>query len=92
MKKNKTKEQNADASDVNAPDPDWLYDKPSDITDPYTDKELDLFVEGFLQANSDTPAWKETVRKFGKEEALQILRESFKSSDTRKDRKKILVH
>ena len=66
--------------------------KKADITDGYTDEELDLFVEGFLQANSDTPTWKETVRKFGKEEALQIIRESFKSSDTRKDRKKILVH
>ncbi len=89
MKNKKSKEPKID---TNTPEPDWLYDNPSDITEPYTDEELDLFVEGFLQANCDTQAWKDTVRKFGKDEALQILRDSFISSDTRKDRKKTLVH
>jgi hypothetical protein len=51
-----------------------------------------IFVEGYIQAHSDTQAWKELVRKVGKEEALQALRHSFKSADTRKKRNKILVH
>ena len=92
MKNKKTKVPKKDIQVTNTPEPDWLYDTPSDKTEPYTDEELDLFVEGFIQANSDTQAWKETVRKFGKEEALQVLRDSFKSSDTRKNRKKTLVH
>lgn len=92
MKNKKTKEPKIDTDDTNSPEPDWLYDNPSDINEPYTDEELDLFVEGYFQANSDTQAWKETVRKFGKEEAMQILRDSFESSDTRKNRKKTLIH
>jgi hypothetical protein len=92
MKNKKTKEQKKDIQDTNTPEPDWLYNNPSDITEPYTDEELDLLVEGFIQAHSDTQAWKETVRKLGREEALQELRDRFKSSDTRKNRKKTLVH
>jgi len=92
MKNKKTKEPKKDIQDTQTPEPDWLYDNPSDITEPYTDEELDLLVEGFIQAHSDTQAWKEKVRKFGKEGALQVLRDSFISSDTRKNRKKTLVH
>lgn len=92
MKNKKTNEPKKDIQDTQTPEPDWLYDNPSDITEPYTDEELDLFVEGFIQAHSDTQAWTEKVRKFGKEEALQELRDSFKSADTRKNRKKTLVH
>jgi hypothetical protein len=92
MKNKKIKEQKQDVQDINAFEPDWLYDKPSDVTEPYTDEEIELFVEGFIDAHSDAPAWKETVRKFGKEEALQRLRDGFKIADTRKNRKKTLVH
>jgi hypothetical protein len=92
MKNKKTKEPKKDTQDTNTPEPDWLYDNPSDIIEPHTDEELDLFVEGFIQAHSNTQAWKETVRKFSKEKALQVLRDSFTSSDTRKNRKRTLVH
>ena len=92
MKNKKIKKQKKDVQDTNTFEPDWLHDKPSDVTKPYTDEEIDLFVEGFIDAHSDTQAWKETVRKFGNEEALQRLRDSFKSTDTRKNRKKTLVH
>jgi len=53
---------------------------------------LDLFVEGYLEAHSNTKVWKDLVKKVGKEEALQVLRDSFKRDDTRKSRKQILVH
>jgi hypothetical protein len=93
MKKNKKRKQpEINPPDSNTPEPPWLYDTPSDIIGPYSDEELDLFVEGFIQAHSDTQAWKDLVKKVGKEEALQVLRNSFRSADTRKSRKKILVH
>jgi len=92
MKVKKIKKPKKDIPDTNIPDPPWLDDNPSDITEPYTDEELDLFVEGFIQAHKNTQAWKKLVRKVGKEEALQVLRNSFKSADTRKKRNKILVH
>ena len=92
MKTKKTKDPKKDTTDTNVPEPPWLDDNPSDITEPYTDEELELFVEGYIQAHSKTKAWKELVRKVGKEEALQVLRDSFKSADTRKKRNKILIH
>jgi hypothetical protein len=92
MKTKKTKDPQKDTTDTDAPEPSWLNDSPSDITEPYTDEELDLFIEGYIQAHSNTKAWKELVRKIGKEEALQVLRDSFKRADTRKKRNKILIH
>jgi len=35
MKNKKTKEQKKDIQDSNTPEPNWLYDNPSDITEPY---------------------------------------------------------
>ena len=58
----------------------------------YTDEEIELFVEGFIDAHVDTQAWKEIVRKLGKEEARQQLRDGFKNTDTRKNRKLPSVH
>lgn len=78
MKVKKIKNPRNDTTDTNILEPHWLDDNPSDITEHYTDEELDLFVEGFIQAHSDTAAWKDLVRKVGKEEALQVLRNSFR--------------
>ena len=92
MKNNKILKQKKEIQDTNTFEPDWLYDKPSDNNKPYTDEEIELFVEGFIDAHSDTQAWKETVRKLGKEEARQQLRDGFKNTDTRKNRKIPSVH
>jgi hypothetical protein len=91
MKKN-TKKQKTEIQDTNNFEPDWLYDKPSDSNKPYTDEEIEIFVKGFIDAHSDTQAWKDTLRKLGKEEAIQQLRDGFKNTDTRKNRKLPLVH
>ncbi len=92
MKNSKIKKQKKEIQDTDTFEPDWLYDKPSDNKEPYTDEEIELFVEGFIDAHSDTQAWKETVRKLGKEEARQQLRDGFKHTDTRKNRKIPSVH
>ena len=92
MKIKNPKDQKKDIPDTNISDPSWLDDNPSDITMSCADEELDLFVEGYMQAHSGTQAWKELVCKVGKEEALRALRDSFKSTDTRKKRKQTLVH
>jgi hypothetical protein len=87
MKNNKIKKQKKEIQDTNTFEPDWLYDKPSDSNKPYTDEEIELFVESFIDAHCDTQAWKEAVRKLGKEEARQQLRDGFRNKDTRKNRK-----
>jgi hypothetical protein len=91
MKKN-IKKKKKEIQDANYFEPDWLYDTPSDNNKPYTDEEIELFVEGFIDAHSDTQAWKETVRKLGMEEAIQQLRDGFKNTDTRKNRKLPALH
>ncbi len=90
--KKKIKKQKAEMPETEDFEPDWLYDKPSDSNEPYTDEEIELFVEGFIDAHGDTPAWKETVRKLGLEGARQQLRNGFKNTDTRKDRKLPSLH
>ncbi len=91
MKKN-IKKQKIEIQGTNGFEPDWLYDKPSDNNKPYTDEEIELFVEGFIEAHGDTQAWKETVRKLGMEEAIKQLRDGFKNTDTRKNRKLPSLH
>ncbi len=91
MKKNK-KKQKTEIPDTTDFEPDWLYDKPSDSNKPYTDEEIEFFVEGFIDAHGDTQAWKETVLKLGIEEAKQQLRDGFKNTDERKNRKLPSLH
>jgi hypothetical protein len=43
-------------------------------TTPYSNKQLDLLVQGILKGIKDTPAWKKLVCKIGEAEALEVLR------------------
>ena len=63
-------EPDADADNV----PDWVKDDSPGRSTPYTEEELDLLVEGTVKGIRDTAAWKNLVRRVGKEEARRVLR------------------
>jgi hypothetical protein len=54
--------------------PDWVKDDSPGRSTPYTEEELDLLVEGTVKGIRDTAAWKNLVRRVGKEEARRVLR------------------
>lgn len=54
--------------------PDWVKDDSPRRFTPYTEEELDLLVEGTVKGIRDTEAWKNLVRRVGKEEARRVLR------------------
>ncbi len=53
--------------------PSWINDE-LDRTTPYTEEQLDLFVEGTLEGIRDTAPWQNLVDRVGQEEARRILR------------------
>ena len=53
--------------------PAWV-DASFDRTTPYTEEELDLFVEDTLEGIRDTAAWMNLVDRVGEEEARRVLR------------------
>ena len=53
--------------------PAWV-DASFDRTTPYTEEELDLFVEGMLEGIRDTAAWMSLVERVGEEKARRELR------------------
>ena len=54
--------------------PAWVSDEWLNRTTPYTEEELDLFVEGTVEGIRDTAAWQNLVDRVGEEEALRVLR------------------
>ena len=54
--------------------PAWVTDEWLDRTTPYTEEELDLFVDGTLEVIRDTASWQNLVDRMGEEEAQRILR------------------
>ena len=54
--------------------PAWVRDEWSTRTTPYTEEELDLFVEGTVEGIKDTAAWMNLLDRVGEEEALRVLR------------------
>ncbi len=54
--------------------PAWVSDKWLNRRTPYTEEELDLFVEGTVEGIRDTAAWQNLVDRVGEEEALRVLR------------------
>jgi hypothetical protein len=54
--------------------PAWVDDKVPMRTTPYTEEELDLFVEDTLERICDTAAWLNLVDRVGEEEARRELR------------------
>lgn len=82
MKKKNYKPEIPHSDEENVPS--WIDDS-NDRTTPYTDEELDLFTEGFKEGMSDTPAWKELVRRVGEKEALRIVRRGFMNMDPKRN-------
>ena len=54
--------------------PSWVVDESADRTTPYTEKELDLLVDGTLDGIRDTASWQNLVNQVGEDEARRILR------------------
>ncbi|MBU2646729.1 hypothetical protein KKI24_18615 [bacterium] len=58
--------------------PDWM-DPANDRTTPYSEEELDLFVEGFI--NNMGSDWEDLVSKLGEEKARRIIKLGFRKQD-----------
>jgi hypothetical protein len=50
---------------------------------PYTEEELDEFVEGFISRMSDTAKLRSMIAKDGIDKVKEILKESFRKRDER---------
>ncbi len=68
------KKRKTEMSDLDEDLPDWVADQVPRRTTPYTEEELDLFVESTLERIRDTAAWSDLVDRVGEEEARRELR------------------
>ena len=68
------KKRKSEKSDLEEDLPAWVSDQVPRRTTPYTEEELDLFVEDTLERISDTAAWSNLVDRVGEEEARRELR------------------
>jgi hypothetical protein len=62
--------------------PDWL-DPRNDRKTPYTDAELDIFVDDFIARMSDTEAWKNLVAEVGEPKARDVLKHRLAAQDAK---------
>lgn len=72
------KEHEKDTREEQTDIPSWL-DPEHDRKEPYTDEELDGFVEHYLEAWADVPAWQNVVDKIGLDAAKQALKDGIKN-------------
>lgn len=72
MKKNKMS---------SAREPAWL-DPKNDRRTPYTEEELEVFVDGFISRMDDIVDWKSMVNEVGEKRAREILKEGFRRMDS----------
>jgi hypothetical protein len=63
-----------------SPAPVWL-DPRNDRKTPYTDAELDIFIEDFIARMSDTKAWKNLVAEVGEPKARDVLKQCLAAQD-----------
>ena len=68
------------AKDKSTTDPPWL-DPSNDRKTPYSDAELEDFVDDFSARMADTKAWHDLVEDVGDERARQILKEQMAAQD-----------
>ena len=61
-------------------EPDWV-NPANDRKTPYTEEELDLFVEGFIDSMSDTEALKTKLAEDAIDEVKRVLKELFRQLD-----------
>jgi hypothetical protein len=62
-------------------EPDWM-NPANDRKTPYTDEEIDVFVEGFI-IGLDDKEWADIKQKYGEEEARKRIRASMVDRDER---------
>ena len=62
-------------------EPDWM-NPANDRKTPYTDEEIDVFVEGFIIGLDDNE-WADIKRKYGENEARKRIRASMVGRDER---------
>ncbi len=61
-------------------EPAWL-DPANDRKTPYTEDELDLFVDGFINSMDD--GGEDMIKEMGEEEARKTIKEGFRKMDER---------
>jgi len=61
-------------------EPDWM-NPANDRKTPYTEDELKLISQGFMESMSDTNAVRSLVKKVGKEKAEKIVKTIFEKED-----------
>ncbi|PKL38604.1 MAG: hypothetical protein CVV44_12050 [Spirochaetae bacterium HGW-Spirochaetae-1] len=61
-------------------EPDWLNPS-NDRTTPYSEEELDLFVEGFIDSHKHQ--WKNLVSEIGENKAKEKIIDGFRKMDER---------
>lgn len=61
-------------------EPAWL-DARKDRRTPYTEEELELFVDGFISSMNDVVDWERMVNAVGEIRAREILKEGFRRMD-----------
>ena len=61
-------------------EPDWL-DPRKDHKTPYSEQELELFVEGFISSMGDVADWKQMVKEIGAVRAREVVKEGFRRMD-----------
>ncbi len=72
MSKKKPKPETTEPDDNETPS--WVSDESLGRTTPYTEEELNHFVEGTLERIRDTAAWTNLVEQVGEDEARRVLR------------------
>ena len=63
-------------------EPVWL-DPANDRKTPYTEEELELFVDGAISSMDDVDAWNNLVAEHGEKKAREILKAGFRKMDER---------
>ncbi|MFV2058242.1 MAG: hypothetical protein ACC707_17390 [Thiohalomonadales bacterium] len=63
-------------------EPDWM-NPANDRRTPYTEEELDEFVEGFISSMSDVEKIQNMIEQDGIEKVKKLLKERFREQDER---------
>ncbi len=70
----------------NVKEPDWL-DPKNDRKTPYTEKELDMFVDGVIDNMKDVKSINKAIDEEGLLETRRILKQAFREMDPYYDKK-----
>ena len=66
---------------ITVKEPDWL-DPKNDRKTPYTEKELDMFVDGVIDNMKDVKSINKAIDEEGLLETRRILKQAFREMDT----------